>query len=266
MSPLLSLLGAVKRGSVAALFVLAGLALVRFPAYAQGAARGPEATPKAVAPFDMTGYWVSVITQNWRLRMVTPAKGDYIGIPMTPAAKEIADQWDPRKQEASGEQCKGYGAALIMTLPERLHIAWQDDRTLKMDIDSGMQARIFHFGRLERAGGKGTLQGDSVAEWVPRHGHRVPPGTRSNPAALYLKVTTTNMLPAYLRKNGVPYSANAVLTEYYDLSREPDGEEWLFVTTKVEDPVYLDNPLILASQFKKEAGSSGWDPMPCSVQ
>jgi hypothetical protein len=133
------------------MFVLAGLALVRFPAYAQGAARGPGASPKAAAPFDITGYWVSVITQNWRFRMVTPAKGDYIGIPMIPAAKEIADKWDPRKQEASGDQCKGYGAALIMTLPERLRITWQDDSTLKMDIDSGIQTRVFHFGKRAAA-------------------------------------------------------------------------------------------------------------------
>ena len=59
-----------------------------------------QVSAKASAPFDITGYWTSVITQNWRLRMVTPPKGYYMGIPMTPAAKQVADQWDPAKEEA----------------------------------------------------------------------------------------------------------------------------------------------------------------------
>src|SRR5262249_20941601 len=104
------------------------------------------ASARAAASADFTGYWASVITQNWPLRMVTPAKGDYLAIPLTPAAKKIADSWDPARDEAAGNQCKGYGAALIMTQPERLHITWQDDNTLKMEIDAGTQTRQFHFG------------------------------------------------------------------------------------------------------------------------
>src|SRR5437764_4452148 len=101
-------------------------ALVATPVRAQsqrgGGPAGPPPTAKASAPFDMSGYWVSVITQNWRLRMVIPPKGDYMGIPMLPAAKQVADAWDPAKEEAAGSQCKGYGAATIMTQPERLHL------------------------------------------------------------------------------------------------------------------------------------------------
>ena len=71
--------------------LLAGLIVVTLPAHSQGGGPGPVGKPstaKAAAPFDITGYWVSVITQNWRLRMVTPPKGYYMGIPMTPAAKK----------------------------------------------------------------------------------------------------------------------------------------------------------------------------------
>src|SRR5579872_7477892 len=123
-------------GRVALAIAICLLLLAQRPAYAQN---GPPANAKDAAPFDLTGYWVSVITQNWRLRMVTPPKGDYMGIPMTPASKQIADAWDPAKDEAAGKQCKYYGAATIMTLPGRLHITWQDDDTLRVEIDSGTQ-------------------------------------------------------------------------------------------------------------------------------
>jgi hypothetical protein len=253
-------------GGRSMLRLLAVLAVITIPADAQGGAPGQVTqapTARGAAPFDLTGYWVSVISQNWRLRMVTPPKGYYMGIPMTPAAKQVADQWDPEKTEASGNECKGYGAALIMTLPGRLRVTWQDDSTLRIDIDAGRQTRQFQFGNPKSTEGRTTLQGESVAAWVPRRGPGVPPST---PAARYLKVTTTHMLPGYLRKNGVPYSGNAVLTEYYDLIHEPDGEQWMIVTSKVEDPVYLEDPLILDAQFKRQSDSSGWDPTPCSVK
>ncbi len=217
---------------------------------------------RTAAPYDVTGYWVSVITQNWRLRMVTPARGDYVGLPLTREAKKIADAWDPAKDEAAGNQCKGYGAGTIMTRPERLHVTWQDDNTLRMDIDAGTQTRIFRFGGGSPIG-KPTWQGDSTAAWAPRRGPGIAPSTAK---ARYMKVATTNMLPGYVRQNGVPYSANAALTEYYDLIQEPDGAVMLIVTTVLDDPLYMDNPLIMMAQFKKQADAAGWDPTPCSAR
>lgn len=245
--------------------------LTSLPCLAQSGA--PPQTAKAVAPFDMTGYWVSVITQNWRIRMVTPPRGDYMGIPMTEASKKIADAWDPARDEVAGDQCKYFGAGTIMTLPERLHITWQDDNTLKMDIDAGTQTRIFNFGNGKPAEGPLTWQGNSHAEWAARtlqisqrifnnRGQAPPP-----PAALtYLKVRTDRMKGGYLRKNGVPYSETAVLTEYFDPIREPDGQSWIIVTTVLDDPVYLENPLILTGQFRKQTDAAGWDPTPCSAR
>src|SRR5712691_10610985 len=119
--------------------LLAALVVGAVPGYGQRG--GPPPTAQADAPFDLTGYWVSVITQNWRLRMVVPPRGDYIGIPLNEASKKIADAWDPAKDEAAGNQCKGYNAAIIMTQPERLHLTWQDANTLRMDIDAGTQTR-----------------------------------------------------------------------------------------------------------------------------
>ncbi len=163
-------------------------------------------------PIDLTGYWVSVVTQDWRWRMVTPAKGDYESIPITLEAKKVGDAWDPAKDEAAGEQCKAYGAPAIMAVPTRLHITWQDDNTLKVETDAGMQTRLFHFGNWKPPERSASWQGESVAAWEGRRGRGAAAPTGGS-----LKVVTTNLRPGYLRKNGVPYSENAVLTEYWDL-------------------------------------------------
>src|SRR5262249_27916981 len=123
------------------------------------------AAAKTVAPIDLTGYWVSVITQDWRLRMVTPAKGDYQSIPITLEPKKAGDAWDPAKDEAAGEQCKAYGAPALMNIPTRLHITWEDDNTLRVDTDAGMQTRRFHFGNWKSPDTAPASQGSSVAEW-----------------------------------------------------------------------------------------------------
>jgi hypothetical protein len=206
------------------------------------------AAARAQASIDLTGYWVSFVTEDWRYRMITPPKGDYAGVPMTPDARRIADAWDPAADETAGSQCKSYGAAAIMRVPTRLHVTWQDDNTLRIDTDAGTQTRLFHFGPQPAARGNPSWQGYSSAQW-------------ERPASL--KVMTTNMQAGYLRKNGVPYSENAVLTEYFDMSPLPGGGQALLVTAVVEDSRYLQQPFIVSTQFKKESDGSKWDPTPC---
>src|SRR5262249_31653553 len=116
-------------------------------ALAQGPPGPPRAprTGKADARVDLTGYWVSVISEDWRWRMVTPIKGDFASIPINPEGRKVGEAWDPAKDEAAGLQCKAFGAAAIMRVPGRVHIAWQDDDTLKVETDAGKQTRLFHF-------------------------------------------------------------------------------------------------------------------------
>src|SRR5207244_3223800 len=92
-------------------------------------------------------------------------KGDYPDIPLNPAGRAIADAWDPAKDEAAGEQCKGYGAANIFRIPTRLHITWADNNTLKIDTDAGTQTRTLRFGTPEPPAGAPQWQGFSVAQW-----------------------------------------------------------------------------------------------------
>jgi hypothetical protein len=222
--------------------------------------RGPQAprTAKAAALFDLTGYWNAIVTEDWRYRMVTPMKGDYAGIQLSPEGRKIADAWDPAKDDAAGEQCKSYGAANIMRVPGRIHITWQDDQILKLDTDAGTQTRTLNFEASQAPGG--DWQGVSRAAW-----ELVPAGRGVAPVGS-LKIVTTKMKPGYLRKNGVPYSANATLTEYFDRIDEPNGDSYLLVTTTVEDPTYLGQPYLTASHFKKQANAAGWNPSACTAR
>jgi hypothetical protein len=217
----------------------------------------------------LTGYWVSIVNEDWRYRMVMPAPGDYQGVPMTAEARKVAESWNPSKDEASGDECKAYGAPALLRVPEHLHIAWQDAQTLRMDTDAGKQTRLFHFGDWKAPTGPPTLQGDSVAAWeVPARGRgAAPPDPNAPPQGRgSLKVTTTHLKAGYLRKNGVPYSENAVLTENYDMIKEHNGDIMLVVTIVVTDPQYLREPFIITSHFKKQASESGWNPTPCSAK
>jgi hypothetical protein len=222
--------------------------------------RGPASPPRQAAPIDMTGYWVSVVTEDWRFRMVTPPKGNYSGVPLNAEGRKLADTWDPAKDEAAGNQCRSYGAPGLMRLPGRLHITWDDDTTMKIETDAGTQTRLFHFGGKEAQAGEPSLQGFSVAEW------EIAATGRGQPKAGNLKVVTAHMLPGYLRKNGVPYSANTVLTEYWDRIGAPNGDEWLVVSTEVRDPQYLSSPFITSTHFKKEPDAKAWMPEPCSAK
>jgi hypothetical protein len=229
-----------------------------------GAGRGPAAaktTAKVTAPIDLTGYWVAVVTQDWRWRMVTPAKGDYASVPLTLDAKQVADAWDPARDAATGDQCKAYGAPAIMAVPTRLRIAWRDDNTLTVETDAGTQTRVFHFGAWTPRPGPATWQGDSTAVWQqPRAARGTVPRGGS------LQVVTRHLRPGYLRKNGVPYSAAAVLTEYWDLSTDRNGDRWITITSTVEDAKYLREPMVTALNFKQERDGAKWEPTPCSVR
>jgi hypothetical protein len=258
--------------------------LAQGPPGPPGRGRGaqPPRSAREAAPVDLTGYWVSVVTEDWRWRMQTPAKGDFAGVPLNRVAREIGAKWDPARDEADGNQCKAYGAGAIMRVPGRLHITWADDNTLKVEADAGTQTRMLRFapppGPTPASAptarpAKPSFQGDSSARW---EGIQRGPGTpdflpiglnpREGTRGRSLEVVTTNLLPGYLRKNGVPYSAHTTVREFFDLSTERNGDIWFVVTTIVEDPEYLTEPFVTSSNFKKQADATGWNPQPCAAR
>jgi len=243
-------------------------------------------TARAASPIDITGYWVSLVTEDWRYRMLNAPKGDYYSIPLNAEGKRVADTWDPAKDIAAGKQCMSYGAPNIMRQPARLHIAWSNDNSLNIDIDAGKQTRLLLF-TPPPAQAEPSLQGTSVALWQTPQSIRAytskisaqdpntpgfrdasmaspppPPDTRKLGGTL--KVVTTHIKPGYLRNNGVPFSADAVLTEYYDLHQR-GSDVYLVQTQIVEDPKYLNAPWVVSSHYRREPDGSKWDPQACDL-
>jgi hypothetical protein len=246
----------------AALVALACLLGGAAPALAQARGRGgAPATARDAAPIDLTGYWVAVVTEDWKFRMVTPKKGVYQTLPLNAEGRKVGDAWDPARDEAAGEQCRTYGAGNIMRVPGRLHITWADASTLQIDTDAGTQTRLLRFDPAAPPPSTASWQGHSLATW-----QLGPAGRGVQNRGGGLKVITTHLKAGYIRKNGAPYSDKSVVTEYFDVNELPNGDRWLTVTTKVDDPVYFTRPYLTSSDFKRLPNSSGWSPTPCSAR
>jgi len=224
------------------------------------AAQAPQSA-KAAAPHELAGYWVSIVTEDWRFRMTTAKAGDYEGMPLSPLGQQVADAWDPAADTASGQACKAYGAGGIMRIPTRLHITWDKDDVLQIDTDAGKQTRMLKFAPAQDNSGAGTLQGVSKASWKLEREGRFGPVINGT-----LEVDTSQMAPGYMRRNGVPYSDQATLKEYFELVDGPNGSEYLVVISVLEDPVYLTQSVLTSTNFKKEANGRKWSPSDCVAE
>jgi hypothetical protein len=270
-----------KLGAVLAIALLTSPAILQ--GQGQGQRGGPPPTPKADAPIDLTGYWVSVITEDWHVRMLTAPRGDFGSgsnteglpfggggnIPYNTEGTALGKAWDPAKDEAERNFCKAYGAGGVMRQPGRLHITWEDDYTLKFEMSAGTQTRFFRFARPAQTGqpvtqpsaaGAPSLQGNSTAQWISLGG-RGDWARGGN-----LKVVTTGLRPGYYWKNGMPYSDKTTITEHYRVTKEPNGDVWLNMSLMSEDPTYLTQPWISTYHFKKEPDGSRWNATPCSIK
>jgi hypothetical protein len=241
---------------------LTAAALAGHVAAQQGTPPAPPATPRAAAPIDLTGTWVSLVTEEWRWRMTTPPKGDYISLPLSDEGRRVADTWTP----AMDGSCKAYGAGGVMWVPTRLRIAWDGDQALKVETDAGQQTRMLRFDEAATSGPR-SLQGVSTAAWEPIGG---PPvlrnGTRVGvpaPVGGALKVVTTNLSEGWLRRNGAPYSESTTITEYWDRMSFPNGDDFLVVTILLNDPKYLSSEYTRSAHFKREPDAATWHPAPC---
>jgi hypothetical protein len=223
----------------------------------------PPAGGRGNAPFDLTGYWVAQVTEDWRYRMATAPKGDVGGVPVSAEGRKVAAAWDPEKDAASEDARKAYGVGGVMHMPGRLHITWDADDTLKIETEAGAQTRLLAFGQPRAQ--SNDWQGVSVATWDrPAAALRGFSIGRGGAAGASLKVVTTKARPGYLMRNGVPYGANATFTEYFDLLPVPGGDTLLVVTVEVVDPQYLSQPYWYSVHFKKQADATGWNLRPCA--
>ena len=260
--------GRMGRGVIVAAAVGVAALLSVAPLSAQrggGPPPGPPQSPWASAPIDLTGYWVSIVNEDWRWRMVTPPKGDTASVPLNAEGTKVANAWDP----ATDGSCLAYGAAGLMRIPTRLHITWENETTIKIETDAGQQTRRLMFDAAAQPPGQKTLQGFSRAQWERAGaGGRGAPGGGAvgpitNPRGGDLRVATNNLTAGWLRKNGVPYSDTASMTEYFDRFAAPNGDEWLVVTTIVSDPRFLNTDFITSTHFRREPNGAKWDPTAC---
>lgn len=256
-------------GSVA----LTGAAMLGQTALAQGGGRpaaGPPQAAEQAAPIDLTGYWESVVTEDWRWRMLTAPAGDYSSVPLNRAGQAIAKQFNPAPYGSGWTEtidCRAYGAAGLMRMPTRVHITWTNPNQLQIQSDWGQQTREIYFNRRDVPHDAPSAQGSSLADWIlPQNvvfgrGR----GPRPKPVTGKLHVVTSNLAPGWLRRNGVPYGARTQLTEWYQSFTDPTDKRWFDVTTQVEDPEYLTAPFITSSDFRQEPDGSKWSPHPCKA-
>jgi hypothetical protein len=254
------------RTAAALALVASTLLAARVAAQPPAAAPAPPAKPRDAAPIDLTGQWVAIVNEDWRWRMVTPPKGDYASVPLNAEGRRVADEWDPSRDGG----CEAYGAAALLRMPTRLRIRWDGDERLVVETDAGRQVRNLDFG-APAPGTARSLQGQSIARWV------TPPRPAGGPglagaggggaprAGGHLDVKTTNLTPGWLRRNGVPYSEDAVVTEYFARFAAPNGDEWLMVTTIVDDARYLTQRYVTSSHFRKEPDGGRWNPRACGA-
>lgn len=226
---------------------------------------------REAAPIDITGHWVALITDDWVYRMITPAHGDYSYVPLNAEGRRVADTWDQARDAAAGEECKAYAAPAIMRLPSRIEITWEDDETLRLDIDTGMQTRLFNFDP-DAPRGPRSWQGFSAAAWEysgdssRRRGFYRLSGSLGDVGQFgSLRVDTSNLRAGYLRRNGVPYSEDAEMAEFFNLITEDDGTQYLVIQAFVKDPQYLTQHFVRTLQFKREPDGSLRSPLDCDA-
>jgi len=260
----------LRRGSLGVSLRATACGFVIFGLSVSVCAQPPPGSPAARsarerALIDITGQWVSVVSEDWLWRMVTPPAGDTASIPLNPAGRQVALAWDRDRDVADDRLCLAFGPPGLMRQPGRIRIRWQDDNTLQLDFDAGTQTRLLRFA-VENPPTQPALQGVSQASWF-RESQALGafgPGGATTGGALHVR--TSNMTPGYLRPNGVPYSEQAVIKEYFNTFSLPgDGGTWLIVTMVVDDPVYLTTEFITSTHFRKENELSGWSPRPCEI-
>jgi hypothetical protein len=218
----------VCRISLPVIFLLATGALFTTPAFAQ---------------IDFVGEWAPQYHEDNPERLAGPDIGDYAGLPINDAARMMADSWNADILSVPEHQCKPHPAdysprgpanlqiwkevdpASRQVIALRTHIQWQaPERWIWMDGRPHPDEFAAH-----------TWQGFSTGEWLGQ----------------VLKVTTTHLKKGWIRRNGIPRSDKAELTEYF--WRHGEFLTW---TVIINDPIYLTEPMVRSSDFRWAPGQN----------
>jgi len=212
--------------------------------------------PKDGSPVRHPGYWVSVVTEDWRFRHGDSPKGIYTGVSLNAEGRKIADAWDPANDEATGEQCRATGLRTSCGCPDAF-TSLQDEQTLKIETDAAKQTVCYISIAIRGRGEIGRV-------FRKRHGTD-PVGPRYR-SSRFSEGCHDQPQAGILAKEGVPYSASAVLTEYFDRVIEPTARRNLAITSTVRIQCIWRSRSSRHSHYKKQTDSSGWNPTPCSAR
>jgi hypothetical protein len=179
----------------------------------------------------LNGDWVGLFHEDQPERGPGPELGDYLGLPINAAARQFADSWDASRLTLPEHQCRAHVSPYIYRGPIRVRIseerdpATQDVVAVKHFLSTYAQERtIWLDGRPHPPdNAPHTWMGFSTGEWQGD----------------VLKVTTTHLKQGWHRRNGVPMSARAKMTEYF--FRHGTVLTQLSIT---DDPVFLEEPLV----------------------
>ena len=206
---------------------------------------------RAEAQVDLSGEWEARYHEDFPERIPGPEIADYLGLPINDAARMRADAWDASLLTLPEHQCKphpaDYGSrgpanlriwrefdpATQQVVAWRTHIFWMEpERTIWMDGRAHPPAHAAH-----------TWQGFSTGRW---DGH-------------ILRVTTTHLKAGWIRRNGIPRSDLATLTELFYRHGNV-----LTLVTMVEDPVYLTEPFVRTTNWVLTP-TQQIPPYPCEI-
>ena len=186
--------------------------------------------------------------------MVTPPKGDYASIPINAGREEGRRRLGPGEGRSGGRAVQGLrragadarAGAAAHHVAGRQHAEGRDRRR-HADAAASTSATG------SRPAASRRCRATRPRSGRPRARPRRPAAAAAAAALRQPQDRDDPLRPGYLRKNGVPYSDKTTLTEYWDLLRQPNGDQWIVITTVVEDPTYLDAHVDHEPQFQEGA-------------
>jgi len=195
--------------------------------------------PPALAQSDLYGEWAALMHEDFWHRMAGPEIGDYTGLPLNDDARAMADSFDASIWSQKGYQCRPHPAQYAMRGPANMRIEKTVEegtgRLIAYEI-YGTYARsprvIWMDGRPRPpANARHTWSGFSLGRWDGDA----------------LTVVTTHLRKGYIQRNGIDSSDQVTLTEHF--YRLGEHSEYLLLLSLVEDPLYLDGPLVRTTNW-----------------
>ena len=242
------------------LAVVAGVLGVRSSASSQaqppGGAYGSlveltDAAARATATgVDFTGEWAPRFHEDQPERVPGPELGDYLRIPINPAARMRGETWEASQQTLWEWQCRPHSADYIWRGPSPVRI-WKEVDPVSRQVTAwhaewlrSVDRQIYMDGRPHPSkSAPHTWAGFSTGKWEGD----------------MLTIKTTHLKEGYVRRNGLPRSDEAMLTEHWMLHGDV-----LTVATIVYDPVYLTEPFIRTTDYELDLHQQN-PPYPCEV-